>query len=502
VTFYQILDLHTRLAQNDGVGIVPPLYITLGMKPEFCRSFGTLLAGANQGKGLSEVVTHEEDYFDSPEGHEELETLEEDGNYEAESREEADPNDEAKAYDPNDLETVENSGEVFPQQDFTVAVAAEGEKSDAKTNGDQNGSGKSEDQTHEVPVEVEHASSRPKRVQERRLKSANAATPARSDVDEDGDLIDYSEDEDYVEKDSVALDVKRTVPNGSQGSGTSTIFSTLCLKPSMCFCSNCSAIFIAEYEAINESLSRRSSSRTIENGHLLKALEDSASATSMPTPSTNASLEEEHVIDSQGEQALDADNNENGGRDFDAKEEYGKEDHNDEHFLGESYADNNDFNIDLNDEDGGEKDVQNDGIAHADHRQNRPLREGKEAEIEYENGDELDGEYGQQDQGPAEDELNFEEITDPETNGGDSSYLADDSAPVLLANSQEQGKDDEDEIGYEDDDELVDEVTIEASVDKKLPLPVANKRAHGEVNGSFDDVNQRKFNPILVSIQC
>jgi alkylhydroperoxidase family enzyme len=96
------------------------------------------------------------------------------------------------------------------------------------------------------------------------LERTVTATQTDDDLDEDGDLIDY-EDEEYeqahgkpVPAESTVLDEKSILQNGNPDS------LPPCLKPFSCFCPKCMAHLLNEYEAINEDLRRRSISHTTE----------------------------------------------------------------------------------------------------------------------------------------------------------------------------------------------------------------------------------------------
>ncbi|KFY18558.1 hypothetical protein V493_08518 [Pseudogymnoascus sp. VKM F-4281 (FW-2241)] len=56
ISFSQIVDLHTTLVRNDGEDTLPSLFVTLGTKSEFGRFFANLVEDARQGKGLKEVA--------------------------------------------------------------------------------------------------------------------------------------------------------------------------------------------------------------------------------------------------------------------------------------------------------------------------------------------------------------------------------------------------------------------------------------------------------------
>ncbi|PLB48866.1 hypothetical protein P170DRAFT_357999 [Aspergillus steynii IBT 23096] len=56
VTLYQLVDLYLRLCHNDGADEPEPLYLTLGTKLTIAAEVSDLLAAADAGKGLSEIL--------------------------------------------------------------------------------------------------------------------------------------------------------------------------------------------------------------------------------------------------------------------------------------------------------------------------------------------------------------------------------------------------------------------------------------------------------------
>jgi hypothetical protein len=242
---------------------MPPLYVTLGARPEFAKSFGKLVEDAKQGKGLYEVVKswsgdEELDVWADSEVYVEEASLaadvtNEDNIEEAETKAEEDGAwTESGTFEGGDQQHVSLKESI----DDDLAISA-GERLDAIKDADRVGPNGSLDE-----LDISWA-------------SGHDATTAElgengnrhDEVDEDGDLIDY-EDEDYAQAGNGILAAPKQQKNiNTNESGTWNYFSTPCFKPSSCFCSNCNECLLAEYEAINEnlSLSRRSSTRTIEN---------------------------------------------------------------------------------------------------------------------------------------------------------------------------------------------------------------------------------------------
>ena len=57
MTLYQLVDLYLRLCHNDGADEPEPLYLTLSTKLTIAAEVSDLLAAAEEGKGLSEIVS-------------------------------------------------------------------------------------------------------------------------------------------------------------------------------------------------------------------------------------------------------------------------------------------------------------------------------------------------------------------------------------------------------------------------------------------------------------
>jgi hypothetical protein len=237
ITFNQILDLRSMLLQNDGVDSPGPLYLILATRTNFSRKFASLSRSAEEGKGLSEVVYWDE-HSESPEfegvgedglGDEavvETQNLEEASDEISNLQEELqDPSlGQSSTKDSNDVH-----GSATAQQTEPIhATALEGVETLGGDAGDRNSNGD------------------PK--------------------EEEGDLIDYSDEEleaTHIRAESNTFNLP--TDSSSTHNGTYTDFVSPCLKPSSCFCSKCSALIVAEEQAKDEELRRRSLSRAAED---------------------------------------------------------------------------------------------------------------------------------------------------------------------------------------------------------------------------------------------
>jgi hypothetical protein len=256
VSLARIMDLHEKLLQNDGVESSRPLCILLGTRINFARRLVNLTTGADQGKGLFELITWDdqsESINESGEADESKHDLE----FPVESRasgviggEETAEGHSGGVIDENAQEEV-----VSEQKNATPSETRAIEEPDAVST-------TREDLTQETVTqipELPHQGSSPN----------NPEDSTGGELDEDGDLIDYSDEE-------IELSAQR---NGSQSqtnaletesnkavNGTDTDLISPCLLPNTCFCSKCNDLLVAEYEAINEEFGRRRShSRPIED---------------------------------------------------------------------------------------------------------------------------------------------------------------------------------------------------------------------------------------------
>lgn len=242
-----------------------PLYITLGTKPHFAKRLANLVAGAADGKGLSEFVSWEEgsqelgteDQSIDPKSNEQQ--FEDDGNSLGVSDELAHrENDESGP----ELEAEEDAPDDLGQEGVGVTDGINSAEGYDQTDKDKN----TKDQTTpQLSIPPNEQADLNVRGQSTHSEGAESTNYPKDDVDEDGDLIDYSDDELLPNDDSVALaDSLSQANEDSTQEGNSLNLVTLCLKPSVCFCPICNELLLTQYEAINDDMRQRSSSRVAE----------------------------------------------------------------------------------------------------------------------------------------------------------------------------------------------------------------------------------------------
>jgi hypothetical protein len=270
ITIGQIIDLHEKLLKNDGVESLRPLCLLLGTRPNFSARFATLISGAVEGKGLSELVHWDEqsEGFDDSANVTENEHEEQ---LEQESHEVEEGLGDAAEKEETNGHQQEISSDTLAQEPITEQEppyeAGDTQSDDAPGSAATNA-------TSAAKGSAAEASST-----EDALPVQNVDASASGEYDEDGDLIDYSDVEDEarpeLRKDEKYHSTKLETDNNRTHNGTFTDFFSPCLKPNTCFCSKCNDLLLAEYEAINEDLRRRSISRAAEENLFEGAAEPS-----------------------------------------------------------------------------------------------------------------------------------------------------------------------------------------------------------------------------------
>jgi hypothetical protein len=252
ISLTKILTLREKLLRNDGVESFRPMYIILGTRTNFSKRLESLIAGAAEGKGLSELVPWDE-HSESPDDLGEA--------------------DESK----NDVEStlgsqgVENVPGVEEDGDQAAHAIENSQPEDAAAELEQEPNPESADDT-KLSTNGSASASGNGFVQDYTAVDTNLSSlqtgkqnrnPSNEEYDKD-DLIDYSEEE----GDNIPTEQRHVKSNPTDESrtihGTYNFFPP-CLKPNACFCSKCNVLLLAEYEAINEDLRRRSTSRTTED---------------------------------------------------------------------------------------------------------------------------------------------------------------------------------------------------------------------------------------------
>jgi hypothetical protein len=283
-TLAQILILHDKLIHNDGVDSPPPFPIQLATRPNFSTRIAHLTAAAGEGRGLSELIAWD--------GHSDT------------------PFDSAEVTDYNNGE--ESNAELHDPEDFEKDVEAKYQKVAESSDASQRALSGADSSSIPEPrpgqvLRVSRAtieSSGTSVVQQvnspTSQPSAKAQTSDNSGFDEDGDLIDYSDEElDSSENHkNTSLQASKLQTDDSRTyNGTSADLISPCLLPNTCFCSKCNDLLIAEYEALNEELRRRSISRAAEDS-LVKKFPEQTGATEERNGSGDAGLETDAEVES------------------------------------------------------------------------------------------------------------------------------------------------------------------------------------------------------------
>ncbi|KAH9222831.1 hypothetical protein DL95DRAFT_454319 [Leptodontidium sp. 2 PMI_412] len=248
VPLLQVLNLHTKLSENDGPESTGGCHIVLKTRTSFSRRLSNLVAGAAEGKGLSEFA-----YWDDQSiGLEDSEDPEE------------------NKYDFESIVEGQDSGQVgedYNEQQQYEHAGSNGLGHDAAVQEDK------QDRLQIPETEAEIVQNTGRQEVARSSGGSTIASPKStgseplqktqnrdSDVDEDGDLIDYSEDEDVlIEKRKTPA---RPTDNNEAATGIYTDFlHSNCALPQTCFCSKCSVLIIEEFEKRDELLRRRSLDR-------------------------------------------------------------------------------------------------------------------------------------------------------------------------------------------------------------------------------------------------
>jgi hypothetical protein len=252
VTLTQILNLREKLLRNDRVESSPPLCIILGTRISFSRRLEKLTAGAAEGKGLSHFIAWDEHS-------ESLEDLEDVGA----SKNGVEPNPDS--HELQNVSVVEQDANAYQaalviENSTTEEPAYEHEEEPEPRATDDTKLAPTDTVSGDRPVQ--HPSTIDANSSSLQATKENAS-PSNEYYDED-DLIDYSEEE----GDSVpAIQGHANVHSNDENRTNQGIFNLFppCLKPNTYFCSKCSVLLLAEYEAINGDLRRRSLSRTAED---------------------------------------------------------------------------------------------------------------------------------------------------------------------------------------------------------------------------------------------
>lgn len=246
----RIMNLRRQLLRNDGVNnegdeSLNLLFISITVKKSFSKRLSKLIAGAAEGKGLSDFwEEHSRSLVggDEPEHQYEHESGAESLSSGNAIHGEANEDLEGESEDHIDGKGVEN-GQVFVSQDPEPSPSLSEDAQQPEISKATSVSGEFPNQAN--------------------AKSALEVDVAKTDlvresgIEEEGDdVIDYSDEE--LESGDGQKDVSRleTVTDRPDNGIFANFIPPICLLPMRCFCPGCSELLLAEYDQINEDLNR------------------------------------------------------------------------------------------------------------------------------------------------------------------------------------------------------------------------------------------------------
>ncbi|PBP28592.1 conserved glutamic acid-rich protein [Diplocarpon rosae] len=262
VSLKEILNLHAELLHNDGIEPSSEMFcVQLKTRIDFSRRFSNLIAGAAEGKGLAAFGSWNEQspFLDD--------TDNADGTYEDESNVESRNFDEIAEVDESGQEPETAESKFFGSGSHATSEDHEQFRTqDSQTNAQQF-------QEIDAPnINRSTAHSFATTVGATTSQSLKEKVVLPSDVDEDGDLIGYSDGED----DSASQ--KSPAPNTSDTrtpvNGTFADFIDPCLSPEFCFCPKCADLIILADEEVDQDYRRRSLSRVATEDNLSRISSD------------------------------------------------------------------------------------------------------------------------------------------------------------------------------------------------------------------------------------
>ncbi len=228
-----MIHLHERLLRNDGVETPGPLYVTLGTKPDFAKRLANLAVGAAAGKGMSDIVSWDEESEDFEENVTEDEQLQV-------TDQNSGP---LNASIGNEKNSHVGEGAVEEQlpENVDSEQSTESEADDAAVPEDHNGGQMPQD--HNRPATSDNISpvvdgSDQGLTQETHptAQAAEASNYFKDGLDEDGDLIDY-EDEEYGQ--SRENSASANIDSSGKQNGNSPDFILRCSGLASCMCPSC-----------------------------------------------------------------------------------------------------------------------------------------------------------------------------------------------------------------------------------------------------------------------
>ena len=249
VTLLQVLSLHAKLVENDGLEDPGSCHITLKTRNSFSRRFSNLMAGVAEGKGLSHYAYWDDQSID-------LDDSEDPGESKYDFYSNGQVQELAEATENYHEELQHESAQVNATRQDLVAEADE--EVDVQKSEEDSGTAFHLGLPEATSTGSEPAVMTPNMTPSKPIEKQQER---ESDVDEDGDLIDYSEDEDVNIEGKQKAAVRNT-DNDETAAGIYTdFFYSTCFLPQTCFCSKCQRLIVEEFEQRDELLRRRSLDR-------------------------------------------------------------------------------------------------------------------------------------------------------------------------------------------------------------------------------------------------
>jgi hypothetical protein len=459
-----VIDLHERLLRNDGVQTPGPLYVTLGTKPDFAKRLANLVTGAAGGKGMSDLISWDEESENFEEDEQSVHVGEKEPLDNSDQNAEG-LNESTKSHENN---LVDESAE---EEQLPEVNSEQNKVKDTEAPEDNSGEHMPED--HSLPATSDDISplvnSRDQRVTDdyhSTVQTADVSDYSKDGLDEDGDLIDY-EDEEYEQ--SRETSASANIDSSGKQNGNSPHFIMLCTGLASCMCPPCRKLPLIYDEEKNPALDQRSLSPADNiDEHHIQPESDARHGPSIHSKQylgENANHEADDEDDDFSGYQEDAEHEDD---EVLAHEQIGEEFHvsydgvkeEDEGKNGNVVADGIVTNIedffnppefdhqpeatDTREDDLEEIDYDTTGqdsadISHADH----PLAsavEDQRSKIFAFSGDDQDA-----------DEISYEEADIPDSNESERTLIADESAQDL--NIDKSGQEHDDEINYDTDDQ-------------------------------------------------
>ena len=501
MTFSQLVNVHTTLLRNDGRIEMPPLYITLNTKPEFGRTLEKMIEDARSGHGLNEIMEiwdadEETEWAGSEHGYEgetsgvDDDYYEENENYDSAQTAKNEPLADEKMAEENENQRPDERPAAAQKETSPEQVDQKNEAATEPTTDN----GASDPSAQEQATQSEAIEGQERSGTEAVIKPAMEAEKRSSDQhgvhDEEDDLIDY-EDDDYS---PAMMEAKAASQAASRRASTSEEdLSSPCLRPKSCFCSSCNKRLLAEYAELNEKMdqsrrSSRSSSRTLE-----ESSGDTFGKPATGEDNTNAAVAQAEEDVSPVASVEEQDQNEYSG-------EFAEEEQQEIGQEGYEEVDNT-----VHTEEGGHYENENQEYTNFEEEPsaNEPVEEqsgqpetavADDATLRPDGEEENQGQSGLQETAITEDATTTQQVEVVEIQDEDEiGYEDDDEAPqeteapaartdvkqIALVEEASVPEDQEDEIDY-DDDERPEAHTVEAETVEAARPSSAGKRPRDE----------------------